>query len=378
MMQLKKAYLSLGSNKGDKFKNLQDAVYEIYQYIGNVILISKVYQSSAMGFDGDDFLNTCLIVETGLTPNQTMKQLLKIEKRLGRIRSGKGYASRIIDIDILLFEEEIVNSKSLNIPHPEIENRRFVLQPLNDIASGIPHPKSNKMVSEMLLECKDQSVLEPIRIWLKNPKKKHCFSDLNYLAIEGNIGAGKTSLATMISHDFNAKLILERFADNPFLPKFYEDQSRYAFPLEMSFLADRYQQISDDLSQLDLFKDFIVSDYDVFKSLIFSKITLQQDEFKLYRKLFYLMHKDLAKPDLYVYLYQNTERLQENIKRRGRKYEQEIETDYLERINAGYIEFLRKQDGFNVQIIDISELDFIKKREDYLKILDEMCDYSYK
>jgi len=129
---------------------------------------------------------------------------------------------------------------------------------------------------------------------------------------------------------------------------------------------------------LDLFKDFIVSDYDVFKSLIFSKITLQQDEFKLYRKLFYLMHKDLAKPDLYVYLYQNTERLQENIKRRGRKYEQEIETDYLERINAGYIEFLRKQDGFNVQIIDISNLDFIKKREDYLKILDEMCDYSYK
>ncbi|RZV58188.1 MAG: 2-amino-4-hydroxy-6-hydroxymethyldihydropteridine diphosphokinase, partial [Flavobacteriaceae bacterium] len=365
MMQLKKVYLSLGSNKGDKFKNLQDAVNEIYQCIGNVKLISKVYQSPSMGFKSDDFLNTCLIVETTLTPTRTIKEILKVEKRLGRERSGKGYAARTIDIDILFYEDRKVSTKTLEIPHPEMQNRQFVLRPLNDIAADVMHPRINKSVSELLVECTDSSQVEPIRIWLKNPRKKHCFTKFNYLAIEGNIGAGKTSLATMISMDFNAKLILERFADNPFLPKFYEDQTRYAFPLEMSFLADRYQQISDDLSQLDLFKDFIVSDYDVFKSLIFSKITLQEDEFKLYRKLFYLMHKDLAKPDLYVYLYQNTERLQENIKSRGRKYEQEIDTEYLEKINAGYIEFLRNQTGFNVQIIDISELDFVKNRRDY-------------
>ena len=222
-------------------------------------------------------------------------------------------------------------------------------------------------------ECEDKSVLQPINIWLKNPSKKHNFSNYNYIAIEGNIGAGKTSLATKISHDFNAKLILERFADNPFLPKFYEEPQRYAFTLEMSFLADRYQQISDDLSQLDLFKDFIVSDYDVFKSLIFSKITLPEDEFKLYRKLFYLMYKDIAKPDLYVYLYQNTERLQENIKQRGRDYEKDIADDYLEKINAGYLEFLKNQKEFNVKIIDISDKDFVKKREDYLTVLDEIC-----
>ena len=182
----------------------------------------------------------------------------------------------------------------------------------------------------------------------------------------------------MIARDFNAKLIIERFADNPFLPKFYEDKSRYAFPLEMSFLANRYQQISDDLSQLDLFKDFIVSDYDVFKSLIFSKITLQEDEFKLYRKLFYLMYKDIAKPDLYIYLYQNTERLQENIRKRGRDYEQNIDSDYLERINTGYIDFLKGQSDTNIKIIDISDMDFIKSRQDYLKILDEMCSFSDK
>ena len=158
------------------------------------------------------------------------------------------------------------------------------------------HPELKQDITELLQNCEDKSHLEPINIWLKNPSKKHNFSNYNYIAIEGNIGAGKTSLATKIAHDFNAKLILERFADNPFLPKFYEDAQRYAFTLEMSFLADRYQQISDDLSQLDLFKDFIVSDYDVFKSLIFSKITLPEDEFKLYRKLFYLMYKDLRNP----------------------------------------------------------------------------------
>ena len=192
------------------------------------------------------------------------------------------------------------------------------------------------------------------------------------MAIEGNIGAGKTSLASMMAEDFNAKLILERFADNPFLPKFYKEPQRYAFTLEMSFLADRYQQISDDLSQLDLFKDFMVSDYDVHKSLIFSRVTLPEDEFKLYRKLFYQVYKDIAKPDLYVYLYQNTERLQENIKKRGRKYEQDIDDAYLDKINSGYLEFLKNQTELNVKIIDISNKDFVKNREDYLWVLDEI------
>ncbi len=378
MMELKTAYVSLGSNKGDKFKHLQEAVNQIYQQVGNVKLISKVYQSPSFGFESDDFLNTCLIVETGLSPSKMMKVLLKIEKNLGRERQKDGYEARTIDIDILFFEDQIITTKNLQIPHIEMTKRRFVLQPLNDIASNVVHPRLNRTVNELLDECNDNSVLEPIRIWLKNPKRNHCFTKFNYLAIEGNIGAGKTSLANMIARDFNAKLILERFADNPFLPKFYEDQGRYAFPLEMSFLADRYQQISDDLSQLDLFKDFIVSDYDVFKSLIFSKITLQEEEFKLYRKLFYLMYKDIAKPDLYIYLYQSTERLQENIRKRGRDYEQNIDDDYLEQINTGYIDFLKGQPDINIKIIDISDLDFIRNRQDYLKILDEMCSFSDK
>ena len=381
MLQPQKFYIALGSNAGDKFKNLQAAIDAMYKRIGTVRLISKVYKTPAFGFDTDaeDFYNACLILESDLKPSKVLKQLLAIETSLGRVRTkAEGYQSRIIDLDILLITSEegdvIIDSKTLQVPHPELHKRRFVLEPLQAIAPKLSHPNFDSNINSLLQNCDDKSVLEPLNIWLKNPSKQHDFSKYNYIAIEGNIGAGKTSLATKIASDYNAKLILERFADNPFLPKFYEDAQRYAFTLEMSFLADRYQQISDDLSQLDLFKDFIVSDYDIYKSLIFSKITLQQDEFKLYRKLFYLMYKDIAKPELYVYLYQNTERLQGNIKKRGRKYEQNIENDYLEKINSGYLEFLKNQTELNVKIIDISDRDFIKSREDYLFILDAICE----
>jgi len=369
-----KVYISLGSNKGDRLKHLQDAVDLIFKTIGKLSIISKVYNTQAFGFISDDFLNCCVLLETELEAKLLLKALMDIEEKLGRTRTqSETYEARIIDLDILFFDDQVFNTKALKIPHPELHKRRFVLQPLNDIASKLVHPKLNKTVAELLETCEDESPVEPIKIWLKNPAKQYHFSDFNYIAIEGNIGAGKTSLATKISQDFNAKLILERFADNPFLPKFYKEPKRYAFTLEMSFLADRYQQISDDLSQLDLFKDFIVSDYDIYKSLIFSKITLQEDEFRLYRRLFYLMYKDIAKPELYVYLYQSTERLQENIKKRGRDYEQEIEDDYLEKINAGYLEFLKNQTDLNVKIIDISGKDFVDNRDDYLWILEEIC-----
>lgn len=375
MEQPKNTYIALGSNKGDKFKNLQLAIDQIHIKIGAIKRISKAYKTPAFGFEGEEFLNACIHVETYLKPKKVLSTLLAIEKDLGRIRhKSQGYESRTIDLDVLLYEDEVLESKSLMLPHPEMQKRLFVLQPLNDVATSFEHPIFDKTIAELLDACDDNSEITPINIWLKNPSKAYDFSLYNYIAIEGNIGAGKTSLSTMMSRDFNAKLILERFADNPFLPKFYKEPQRYAFTLEMSFLADRYQQISDDLSQLDLFKDFIVSDYDVFKSLIFSKITLPEDEFMLYRKLFYQVYKDIPKPDLYVYLYQNTERLQKNIKKRGRKYEKEIQDEYLDKINSGYLDFLKKHPEFNVKIIDISDKDFVKNREDYLWVLDQICE----
>jgi len=377
MEQPHKVYIALGSNKGDRIKHLQDAMDLIFKQIGSVHIISRIYNSKAVGFEGDDFLNCCAIVETSLSAEDTMATLLAIETKLGRVRTmNASYESRSIDLDILFFDSLVMDTKLLRVPHIKMRERKFVLQPLNDIANAVKHPTLKKTVSELLEACEDIGTIEPFHIWLKNPSKQFSFANYNYIAVEGNIGAGKTSLANKIAHDYNAKLILERFADNPFLPKFYEEPQRYAFTLEMSFLADRYQQISDDLSQLDLFKDFLVSDYDIYKSLIFSKITLAEEEFKLYRKLFYLMYKDIAKPDLYIYLYQNTARLQENIKRRGRDYEQKIDNAYLDKINSGYLEFLKNQTELKVKIIDISNRDFVENREDYLWILTEITNHD--
>jgi deoxyadenosine/deoxycytidine kinase len=192
----------------------------------------------------------------------------------------------------------------------------------------------------------------------------------SYIAVEGNIGSGKTSLATKISEDYNARLILEQFEDNSFLPKFYEDQARYAFPLELSFLAERYQQLKDLLSNQDLFKDFTISDYFINKSLIFSRKTLQSEEYKLYHKLFEIISQMIPKPDLLVYLYSSVDRLQANIKKRDRSYEQNIEDSYLEGIQESYFDFIRHQDNMRILIIDTNNLDFVNNQSDYDKVIE--------
>jgi len=192
----------------------------------------------------------------------------------------------------------------------------------------------------------------------------------NYIAIEGNIGAGKTSLATRIAEDFNAKLILEQFEDNAFLPKFYLEPDKYAFPLEMSFLAARYQQLKDKLGPQDLFKSFTISDYFIIKSLIFAKKTLAEDEFTLYTRFFNIIYPQLPKPDLFVYLYLDTNLLQENIKRRGRDYEQNIQDEYLDKIQDGYFDFIRQQGNMRILVIDTSNIDFVHNEADYKKLVD--------
>jgi deoxyadenosine/deoxycytidine kinase len=242
---------------------------------------------------------------------------------------------------------------------------------MQDLKLNWKHPIFHKTIAELIAVTPDDSVCAIVQD-LKNPLQEIPLQRFNYIAFEGNIGAGKTTLVNKIAEDFNAKTVLERFADNPFLPKFYEDQNRYAFPLEMSFLADRYQQLSDDLAQFDLFKDFVVADYHVFKSLIFAKITLTEDEYRLYRTLFDIVYKEMQKPDLYVYLYQNSERLLENIKKRGRSYEQNIEASYLDKINTGYLDYIKSQTDLNILIIDISDKDFVKNQEDYLYVLGEI------
>lgn len=361
-------YLSLGSNQGEKLKNLQKAIYEIAETVGAIQKISSIYKTSSWGYEGEDFYNISISVSTYLQPDSLLKKLLTIESNLGRERKNLNeYTDRKIDIDILLFDDEIIFSKKITIPHPRMLERKFVLVPLVEIAKNSLHPIEKKQLYVCLNNCSDASSIEKISSKLIRPIP--LTEKYNYIAIEGNIGAGKTSLASLMSDEFNARVVLERFADNPFLPKFYEDKERFAFPLEMSFLADRYQQLSDDLDQFNLFKNLIVSDYYIFKSLIFAQVTLQKDEYALYRKMFDIMYKEISKPDLYIYLYQNTDRLLENIKKRGRDYEQNIQADYLQKIHDGYHNFIKTEQHLNTLIIDVSELDFVNNHKDYKQIL---------
>lgn len=367
-------YLSLGTNQGAKINNLQKAINLIANEVGYIQKIANIYKTPSWGFNGNSFYNTCIKVSTYLAPEALLKSVLAIEKKIGRVSSNNtGYQDRVIDIDVLLFDDEIIFSKILMVPHPKMLLRKFVLAPLDEIASTLIHPIEKKKIEFCLYNCQDTSKVEVIMEKLIRPiplSEKY-----NYIAIEGNIGAGKTSLAKMMSEEFNAKVVLERFADNPFLPKFYEDKERYAFPLEMSFLADRYQQLSDDLAQFDLFKNFIISDYYIFKSLIFAQVTLSKEEYLLYRKMFDLMYKEITKPDLYVYLYQNTKGLLQNIKKRGRDYEQNIESDYLENIQNGYSNFIKTEQILNILTIDVSELDFVNSKDDYLKIISKIISH---
>ena len=190
----------------------------------------------------------------------------------------------------------------------------------------------------------------------------------NYIAIEGCIGAGKTSLAEMLAADFNAELILERFADNPFLAKFYKDPTHYAFPLEMTFLTDRYQQLKNLLSKRDLFTDLVIADYFIDKCAIFSKNNLQQDEYNLFLKIYDIITGILPKPDLLVYLYNTPENLLKNIAKRGREYEKEIQAEYLQSIQENYLTFFKQRAQFPILILESSTLDFVKRDEDYKKI----------
>lgn len=366
------AILSLGSNMGNRLENLQWSIDHINSHIATVVKVSGIYENPSVGFEGEDFYNCCLLVHTQKPAVQLLAELLSAELEGGRVRNpDERYHSRTIDIDVIAFNNEIISEPTLEVPHPRMQDRNFVLIPLRDVAPNWLHPKFKKDVNQLISESGDDSTCEFV-LQLPSPIADFNPRHHSYIAIEGNIGAGKTSLAGKLAEDFGGQIVLERFADNPFLPQFYKDPQRYAFSLEMSFLADRYQQLSDDLLQVNPQTDFVVADYHIIKSLIFSKVTLGDDEYALYKKLFDIMYGEMRRPGLYVYLYQTTETLLEHIKLRGRSYEQEIEADYLDKINQGYLDYIKTHSGLNVLILDVSNRDFVHNQEDYVWVLEQI------
>lgn len=187
-----------------------------------------------------------------------------------------------------------------------------------------------------------------------------------YITIEGNIGAGKTSFTQMITREYECRLILEQFADNPFLPLFYENPKRFAFTVELFFMTERYKQLENSLiAHQTLFDEFTISDYAFIKTLIFARKNLEDKEFKLFQQLFFTLETNFPNPDLFVYLHRNVDILLKNIKKRGRDFEKYITRDYLYNIQDSYFEYFRNIISFPILIIDLADIDFIKDQSHY-------------
>ncbi|MCH2199279.1 MAG: deoxynucleoside kinase [Flavobacteriales bacterium] len=199
----------------------------------------------------------------------------------------------------------------------------------------------------------------------------------SYITIEGNIGAGKTSLATRLAEKNNARLVLEEFAENPFLEHFYKNPDRYSFPVELSFLAERFSQLKEVLASRNLFQSEVVSDYFINKCYIFARANLQPEEFDLFMQLFKIVESNIPKPELLVYLYLPIEQLQANIKKRGRTFEQEITDNYLKSIDKSYFTFMKQHRKMRTVIIDTSDVDFVNNEDDFLR-MEELIRAPYK
>ena len=355
------AFLCLGGNIGNRIENIKACKEQIAQNCGKITGVSGIYETEAWGSDSKNkYLNQVIKINTKLNAKKLLAALLKIEKDLGRNRTANRNSDRTMDIDILFFNSDIITEKDIEIPHPRLHERNFVLKPLNDIASKIEHPILKKTVSELLNLSKDKLKVDLV----KSPKK------LRYICIEGNIGSGKSTLAKAFAKKINAKYLPEEFENNPLLPLFYENKKLFAFPLEYSFLLNRFDQIQQTFKTE---KKVIVSDYSLYKCLWFAKLNLSEKNYAVFKKQFKLILDQLPKPDLIIHLSTTTKNLKQNIKKRGRNYEQSISEDYLNALNTQYEKGLNKIK--NIKKINITitaynpklEAESIKKINNFIK-----------
>ena len=350
---MRRAIIGLGSNLGDRAAYLAQARVLMQARVGDIEAASSVAETEAWGFTAPPFLNQIVVVRTALEPMALLDELQNIERELERTEKTHwedghpDYHSRTIDLDILDYDHLLYQDERLTLPHPRIHDREFVLNQLKELHLLDQIPERTSTTSST-----DQKTMVPY----------------NYIVIEGCIGAGKTTLTKMLAEDYNAELVLERFADNPFLPKFYKDPLHYAFPVEMTFLMDRYQQLKSLLSARDMFKDFVLGDYFIDKCIIFSKNNLLTDEYNLYKNVFDTISSFLPKPEMILYLYNDAEHLLQNIAMRGREYEKEITAEYLNNIQDSYIAYFKQQATMPILLVETAKLDFVKNPEDYQRI----------
>lgn len=356
--------LSLGSNLGNRQAFIQQAIALIDQRVGTVISVSKLYETPAWGFESHHFLNAAILVHTYFSAEDVLHKVLNIEHDLGRNRhSSNGYKARTMDIDIIAFDDEIIETEHLIVPHPQMIHRKFVLVPLANICPDWQHPQTQISIQDLLKQTNDDSALTAVGT-LTTSIEKYRGKIKGSLVIEGNIGSGKTSLAKKISEDFGIPAVLETFEDNPFIADFYADANNKAFSLEMHFLLARIEQLKNLKSEGSL-----VLDYHLEKCLLFAKETLSEYEFVMFAKVFDYLSTIGNDIQTYVYLHQPTAKLLQQIKARNRSFETNISADYLNKISFAYQNHFDEIQVDNKVWVDMSALDFKKNPGDYFKIL---------
>jgi 2-amino-4-hydroxy-6-hydroxymethyldihydropteridine diphosphokinase len=317
------AFLSLGGNVGDRENNLKKARQLLNAHCGRLTKVSSLYETEAWGHQsGNTYLNQVVKLETKLSPVRLMLKLQQIEQELGRKRTGKGYTDRTMDIDLLFYNQAIINQKTLTVPHPRLHLRRFVLEPFCEIGGSVKHPVLRQSIQKLLKGSADT-------LAVKRVKAQQNF----YICVEGNIGSGKTTLGKALSAALGGHFVPELFEKSHLLPRFYETPRLYAFPLEYSFLISRFEQLRS-IPVGD--GKVIVSDFSIYKSLWFAKANLNKEEFRLFEKHFHAFVSELPVPDLIIHLTTNLPNLKRNIANRGRHFEKAIKDNYLLRLSKLY------------------------------------------
>ncbi len=360
-----KAIIALGSNLGDRLEYLQKAVVLVEQETIRITAFSSLFESPAWGFEGASFYNSCIAVETVLSPFELMQKLAAVELFLGRKRKQNAttYINRTVDLDLLLYEDESFDFPELTLPHPRFHLRNFVLYPLIEIASHWIHPNFNKSIRVLKEECPDNSICKRLPLeWWTPP----IFKFFSFIAVEGNIGAGKTTLSNKIAQRFDVPIIEEAFSKNPHLADFYQDSDRFALAVETFFVEDRAKQLQSFTKH---HQGPFIADYMFEKSIVFASLTLKEKDFKQFEKKCKALQSQRISPDIVVYLETELEQLKKQIKQRGRLYEQNIDEDYLLSVEQKYKQFFKANPNYPILILPTKGLDFENKESDFQQII---------
>ena len=370
----KTAWLALGSNVGDRPAHLRRALEALRAIAGETFRVSRIYETDPVGPGPQEpYLNLCVRLTTTLNPRQLLEFCKETEVRLGRQPRGR-WEPREIDIDILACEGVKRSEGDLILPHPGIVERQFVLVPLADIDPETVLPGFRESVARLLQRCRESQGDAGAREYRLVPQGPAASlpERLRYIAVEGVIGAGKTTLVRMLGERLGAQTLFEEFENNPFLADFYRDRHRFAFQTQIFFLLSRFRQIQEYFQQQDLFRPQVVSDYMFAKDRIFATQNLDENEMGLYQHLSSLIDRQIPRPDYVVYLQADTSVLMDRIRLRDRDYERNMDESYIASLNEAYNAYFHYYDASPLLIVNTNHIDFVRREDDLNLLVDQI------